>query len=104
MTNRFLISVAAAALIAGTGFANAQGMSRARGLGVTPDLVDQLRDADALPDVEGENGEECSLPGTPNVERAAVAHDLERAEHPELHAANGPTRIARINKACGREP
>ena len=28
MTNRFLISVAAAALIAGTGFANAQGMSR----------------------------------------------------------------------------
>ncbi|SDP44287.1 DUF1236 domain-containing protein [Afipia sp. GAS231] len=28
MTNRFLISVAAAALIAGTGFANAQGMNR----------------------------------------------------------------------------
>ena len=28
MTNRFLMSVAAAALIAGTGFANAQGMSR----------------------------------------------------------------------------
>ena len=28
MTNRFLISVAAAALIAGTGFANAQGMDR----------------------------------------------------------------------------
>lgn len=31
MTNRFLISVAAAALIAGTGFANAQGMSREGG-------------------------------------------------------------------------
>jgi hypothetical protein len=31
MTNRFLISVAAAALIAGTGLANAQGMSRDRG-------------------------------------------------------------------------
>ena len=28
MTNRFLISTAIAALIAGTGFANAQGMSR----------------------------------------------------------------------------
>ena len=28
MTNRFMISVAAAALIAGTGFANAQGPSR----------------------------------------------------------------------------
>ena len=28
MTNRFMISVAAAALIAGTGFANAQGMGR----------------------------------------------------------------------------
>jgi hypothetical protein len=31
MTNRFLISVAAAALIAGTGFANAQGMNREGG-------------------------------------------------------------------------
>ena len=31
MTNRFLISVAAAALIAGTGFANAQGMGRDSG-------------------------------------------------------------------------
>jgi hypothetical protein len=31
MTNRFLISVAAVALIAGTGFANAQGMSREGG-------------------------------------------------------------------------
>lgn len=31
MTNRFLISVAAAALIAGTGFSNAQGMSREGG-------------------------------------------------------------------------
>jgi hypothetical protein len=31
MTNRFLISVAAAALIAGTGFANAQGMNRESG-------------------------------------------------------------------------
>jgi hypothetical protein len=31
MTNRFLISVAGAALIAGTGFANAQGMSREGG-------------------------------------------------------------------------
>jgi len=31
MTNRFLISVAAAAMIAGTGFANAQGMSREGG-------------------------------------------------------------------------
>jgi hypothetical protein len=31
MTNRFLISVATAALIAGTGFANAQGMSREGG-------------------------------------------------------------------------
>ena len=31
MTNRFLISVAAAALIAGTGFANAQGMGREGG-------------------------------------------------------------------------
>src|ERR1700724_140295 len=31
MTNRFLISVAAAALIAGTGFANAQGTSREGG-------------------------------------------------------------------------
>jgi hypothetical protein len=29
MTNRFLISVATAALIAGTGFANAQGPGRA---------------------------------------------------------------------------
>ena len=29
MTNRFLISVAVAALIAGTGFANAQGTGRA---------------------------------------------------------------------------
>ena len=29
MTNRFMISVAAAALIAGTGFANAQGTGRA---------------------------------------------------------------------------
>ena len=33
MTNRFLISVAAAALIAGTGFANAQGMNREGGVG-----------------------------------------------------------------------
>ena len=31
MTNRFLISVAAAALIAGTGFANAQGTGRDTG-------------------------------------------------------------------------
>src|ERR1051325_6851277 len=31
MTNRFLISVAAAALIAGTGFANAQGAGGAQG-------------------------------------------------------------------------
>src|SRR5689334_12239394 len=31
MTNRFLISVAAAALIAGTGFASAQGMNREGG-------------------------------------------------------------------------
>ena len=30
MTNRFLISVAAAALIAGTGFANAQGTGMSR--------------------------------------------------------------------------
>ncbi len=30
MTNRFLISVAAAALIAGTGFANAQGAGTSR--------------------------------------------------------------------------
>lgn len=28
MTNRFMVSVAALALIAGTGFANAQGMSK----------------------------------------------------------------------------
>ena len=36
MTNRFLISVAAAALIAGTGFANAQGMSREGGAAAQP--------------------------------------------------------------------
>ena len=33
MTNRFLISVAAAALIAGTGFANAQGTGMGRDAG-----------------------------------------------------------------------
>ena len=33
MTNRFLISVAAAALIAGTGFANAQGAGTGRDAG-----------------------------------------------------------------------
>ena len=33
MTNRFLISVATAALIAGTGFANAQGTGMRRGAG-----------------------------------------------------------------------
>ena len=33
MTNRFLISVAAAALIAGTGFANAQGTGTGRDAG-----------------------------------------------------------------------
>ena len=33
MTNRFLISVAAAALIAGTGFANAQGTGMGRDQG-----------------------------------------------------------------------
>ena len=33
MTNRFLISVAAAALIAGTGFANAQGTGTGREAG-----------------------------------------------------------------------
>ena len=31
MTNRFMVSVAALALIAGTGFANAQGMSKESG-------------------------------------------------------------------------
>ena len=36
MTNRFMISVAAAALIAGTGFANAQGAGDARRAAVPP--------------------------------------------------------------------
>ena len=36
MTNRFLISVAAAALIAGTGFANAQGPGARRRVGGFP--------------------------------------------------------------------
>ena len=34
MTNRFMVSVAALALIAGTGFANAQGMSKESGGGL----------------------------------------------------------------------
>jgi hypothetical protein len=45
MTNRFLISVAAAALIAGTGFANAQGVSREGGAAAQPSAPSSERAA-----------------------------------------------------------
>ena len=41
MTNRFLISVAAAALIAGTGFANAQGTGMSRDAGAAGSAAQQ---------------------------------------------------------------
>ena len=43
MTNRFLISVAAAALIAGTGFANAQGTGTSRDSGSAGSTAQQAR-------------------------------------------------------------
>ena len=66
MTNRFLISVAAAALIAGTGFANAQGMSKEGG-GAAGGAATQ----------SAPSSERGAAPGTMNRDSAPAAKGAE---------------------------
>ncbi|QWG20587.1 DUF1236 domain-containing protein [Bradyrhizobium sediminis] len=82
MTNRFLISVAAAALIAGTGFANAQGTGMSREGGVTtqqsapsserdsPSAVPMNRDAGESKHMKGAQSNEKMAPGGNKNQRA----------------------------------
>lgn len=82
MTNRFLISAAAAALIAGTGFANAQGTGMSREGGVTtqqsapssergsPAATPMNRDAGESKHMKGAQSNEKMAPGGSKNQRA----------------------------------
>ena len=75
MTNRFLISVAAAALIAGTGFANAQGTGTSREGGATGGATTQQ---------SAPSSERGSSSATPMNRDSGGSTGMSVARHPRM--------------------
>lgn len=110
MTNRFLISVAAAALIAGTGFANAQGMNREGGAAAggaatqTAPSSERAAPSGAVKGAESSGMKAESSEKTPAAKSAQDTKvDTKGEKSKSMSSENDATKGAKDMKAEGRD-
>jgi hypothetical protein len=105
MTNRFLISVAAAALIAGTGFANAQGTNRESGgaAGGGSTVQQNAPGERAAPSATQKAGETGGMKGAQTDQKAPGAAKSQQAED-GLKGGKDMKAEGREGKTVGQAP